>query len=178
MLNTPVQGVDEAAANKTFEALLWALSRPGLASNLSAASDEAIIDALIDRECRVYSADPQLMSNILCSGATVSEVKDADHVFLGALRDLASLDDISKGSALYPNEGATVVLRVALNKGRKIRLSGPGVKTVLDIQIAGLPDGFWQNRAEMFCYPAGFDLFLRDGRQVIGIPRSTIVEVL
>jgi alpha-D-ribose 1-methylphosphonate 5-triphosphate synthase subunit PhnH len=37
---------------------------------------------------------------------------------------------------------------------------------------------FWAMRAMLCAYPEGFDMLLVDGRSVIGIPRSTQVEVL
>ena len=178
MLTAPVQSAQEVASNTTFEALLWSLSRPGLSRTVSEPSDVAIIDALIDRECRVYSADPILMQQIMRSGAQVAEIADADHVFLAALKDLTTMEEIARGSDLYPDGGATVVLRVDLDHGPRVLLSGPGVDDVLEVQIGGLPVGFWQRRTELIRYPMGFDLFLRDGSRVIGIPRSTKVEVL
>ncbi|WP_423785439.1 phosphonate C-P lyase system protein PhnH [Haematobacter massiliensis] len=36
----------------------------------------------------------------------------------------------------------------------------------------------WGIRAERVTYPLGFDLFIVDGDRVIGLPRSTHIEVL
>ncbi|OUS06611.1 phosphonate C-P lyase system protein PhnH [Rhodobacterales bacterium 52_120_T64] len=178
MLTTPVQSPEEAAGNATFDALLWALSRPGMARTLPEPSDSPIIDALIDRECKVHCNDPLLVPQILRSGANQIDIVGADHVFLAVLDDIAALDDVAKGSDLYPDDGATVVLQVTLDRGPRVQLSGPGVDGTLALRIGGLPAGFWQRRAALSRYPMGFDLFLRDGAQVVGIPRSTKVEVL
>ena len=178
MLTTPVQSPEEAAGNATFDALLWALSRPGIVRTLPEHSDSAIIDALIDRECKVHCSDPLLVPQILRSGADLADIAGADHVFLTVLEDIAVLDHVAKGSDLYPDDGATMVLQVTLDRGPRVQLSGPGVDGTLAVRIGGLPAGFWQRRATLSRYPMGFDLFLRDGAHIIGIPRSTKVEVL
>ena len=178
MLTTPVQSPEETAENATFGALLWALSRPGMARALPEPGDSPIIDALIDRECKVHCNDPLLVPQILRSGADLADIAGADHIFFAALDDIAVLDHVAKGSDLYPDGGATVVLQVTLDRGPRVQLCGPGIDGALALRIGGLPAGFWQCRATLSRYPMGFDLFLRDGAQVVGIPRSTKVEVL
>ena len=64
MLGTPVRTDAEAAANAAFDALLWALSRPGLGRDLPEPGEAGIIAALLDRECRAYSADPRLVAGM------------------------------------------------------------------------------------------------------------------
>lgn len=178
MLTAPVPSPFEARTNAAFDALLWALSRPGMMRRLPEAGEGAIIDALLDRECRVYSADPLLVPQILRSGAEIAEIDAADHAFLGAPDSAEVLRTLALGSDLYPDDGATVVIRARLGQGAPLRLTGPGVDGVLRLQVGGLPDGFWEIRAQIARYPMGFDLFLLDGDRLIGVPRSTTVEVL
>lgn len=59
-----------------------------------------------------------------------------------------------------------------------VRLTGPGVNGAVELQLDGLPAGFWQERARLIRYPMGFDLLFLDGDRLIGLPRSTKVEVL
>lgn len=178
MLAPPLPSPMETEANETFEALLWALSRPGQPKGLPSAGEKPILRALLDRECKAYSADPALMPAIMGTGAVLSDLPEADHVFLGKLSSLEPLDQIALGSDLYPDEGATVVLRAVLGHGPGLRLTGPGIETRLDMQIDHLPRGFWERRRQLSRYPMGFDLFILDGAAVVGIPRSTEVEVL
>jgi alpha-D-ribose 1-methylphosphonate 5-triphosphate synthase subunit PhnH len=63
-------------------------------------------------------------------------------------------------------------------EGLKLRLTGPGIETALDIAIGGVDAALWPLRAARCRYPAGFDLFLIDGSRVMGLPRSTQIEVL
>lgn len=178
MLSTPTLSVEEQRSNATFDALLGALSRPGLVKTLPATAEDAVVEALIDRECRVFCADPLLMSKVLATGALVAELGEADHVFLGHLQEADLLTKICAGSDMYPDDGATVVVKAGLNNGSKLRLSGPGIETTIEVSISGLPDGFWAARRDAIRYPMGFDLFFVDGDQVLGVPRSTMVEVL
>ena len=59
----------------------------------------------------------------------------------------------------------------------RMRFTGPGIDGARDMMIA-LPPEFWAMRERLCAYPEGFDLLLVDGRAVIGIPRSTQIEVL
>ena len=178
MMATPAPSVEETRANRAFDALLWALSRPGLARTLPDAGESAVIGALLDRECRVHAADPLLMPDIMRTGAELADIAAADHVFLGAMADVTSLEAVATGSDLYPDAGATVIVRCRIGEGADVCLSGPGVDGSLTVQIAGLPGGFWAARAARLRYPTGFDLFLVDGQTVLGIPRSTEVKEL
>lgn len=178
MLTTPDRSADEIEANACFDALLWALSRPGQIKELPQKGEASIIAALIDRECRVYAGDPRLIPQIMQTGAQIAEPADADHLFLADLPALGFLQDIRMGCDLYPDEGATLIVRAKLGIGQRLRLTGPGVNGTTEIALSGLPDGFWQQRAKMIRYPMGFDMLVLDGAQIIGLPRSTKIEVL
>ncbi|MBO6776535.1 MAG: phosphonate C-P lyase system protein PhnH [Marinibacterium sp.] len=176
MLAPPAPSLAETRDNIAFDALLWALSRPGLPRDLPEPGEGSIITALLDRECLVYSADPLLMPEIMRTGAELADIGKADHVFLGAMTTSDSLADIAIGSDYYPDDGATVIIRASIGSGPAIGLVGPGVDGVVTPQLDGLPDGFWKARAARLRYPMGFDLFFVDGARVVGVPRSTTIE--
>lgn len=178
MLATPIPSPSEIVGNAAFEALLWALSRPGQARILPQPGETAIIAALLDRECLVYSADPLLLPEIMRTGAEVANIAEADHVFLGALTTSDPLAQVSIGIDLYPDDGATVIVRARVGAGPEMRLTGPGIDSDVVIRLGGLPDGFWAARAARRRYPMGFDLFILDGARIVGVPRSTEVEAL
>lgn len=178
MIAAPTPSDGETRANAAFEALLWALSRPGRVRTLPEAAEPLVIEALLDRECRVCCADPTLMPNVLKSGALLTQIDKADHVFLGALTGLGVLSRLRVGSDLYPDEGATVVIRARLGVGPTLRLRGPGIEIGQTVRIGGLPDAFWRLRRDLIRYPMGFDVFFVDGARVLGLPRSTEVEGL
>jgi len=178
MLTTPAYSAEDARANGAFQALMMAFARPGTVHDLPDPGEGAIIAALIDRECRVFSADPLLMPALLESGAAIAELPRADHVFAGRLRDVDDLAGLAVGSDLYPDEGATLVVRVTLGTGPSLRLTGPGIDGEATIALDGLPEGFWRFRDDAARYPMGFDICFIDGARVLALPRSTRVEVL
>jgi alpha-D-ribose 1-methylphosphonate 5-triphosphate synthase subunit PhnH len=177
---TPVPDAFETRTNATFEALMWALSRPGSVRDLPSDDPTLIAEALIDRECRVWCADPLLSARIARFGAPAVPVAWADHAFLslGDVDALSLVTQVPVGSELYPDAGATVIAPAQFGQGRRLRLTGPGVETAVVIALGSIDPGFWPLRATRCRYPMGFDLFLTCGAQVMGLPRSTQIEVL
>lgn len=166
----------EARTNATYEALMWALSRPGVTRDLPAPGQAGIIETLIDRECEVYCEDPDMAELAARGGAAMVAPEKADHLFLS--QPQAQLVGLRQGSDMYPEEGASLVIPVSLGSGDTLRLSGPGVDGAVTVRLAGIPQSFWAERQRIMRYPMGFEVFLLDGAKVIGIPRTTVVEVL
>jgi len=177
---TPVPDDFEMRTNATFEALMWALSRPGTVQTLPFPGMAGIAEALLDRECRVFCDDPALGDQIAPFGALPVPLPLADHAFLSLAGSeaLERVAQVQVGSDLYPDEGATVVAPASFGAGQRLRLTGPGIEGATEIAIDGLAPGFWSLRAARCRYPAGFELFLISGAEVIGLPRSTMIEVL
>jgi alpha-D-ribose 1-methylphosphonate 5-triphosphate synthase subunit PhnH len=71
-----------------------------------------------------------------------------------------------------------MVAEARFGTGQRLRLTGPGIETFAEVALDGIAPAFWAMRAALCRYPAGFDLFLICGAQVIGLPRSTTIEVL
>jgi alpha-D-ribose 1-methylphosphonate 5-triphosphate synthase subunit PhnH len=173
----PVPDAFEARTNATFEALMWALSRPGTVQDLPTPGMSGIAEALIDRECRVFCDDPTLSLEVASFGAALVPLPLADHAFLSVL-ETERLAQVAVGSDLYPDAGATVLAPARFGTGQGLRLTGPGIETSVVIRVDGIDAAIWSLRAARCRYPAGFDLFLLDGSQIIGLPRSTHIEVL
>jgi alpha-D-ribose 1-methylphosphonate 5-triphosphate synthase subunit PhnH len=179
-LVVPVRNLSEARANATYEALMWALARPGEIRSLPGSDPFALAETLVDRECRVFACDASLSERIAATGAYLVPAAEADHAFLAldTPDGLAALRDVPTGSHLYPDEGATVFAPADIGSGRGLRLSGPGIEGAVEIWIGGIPDEVWVLRNARCLYPTGFELFLIDGDRVLGLPRSTTIEVL
>jgi alpha-D-ribose 1-methylphosphonate 5-triphosphate synthase subunit PhnH len=180
MAATPVPDAFEVRTNATFEALMWAMSRPGTVQVMPGPDAVLIAEALVDRECRVWCADAALAARVAAMGAQRAEAGAADHIFMAGL-DSRALDLIAQvpvGSDLYPDEGATVIIPARFGSGVQLRLTGPGIETETVIAVDGIDPGFWPLRAARCRYPMGFDLFLTSGAQVLGLPRSTLIEVI
>jgi alpha-D-ribose 1-methylphosphonate 5-triphosphate synthase subunit PhnH len=166
----------EARTNATYGALMWALSRPGLARDLPAPGQAGLIETLIDRECAVYCEDADMAEIAARTGAEMVAPEKADHLFL--IQPPAQLIRLRQGSDMYPEEGATLVIPATFGAGDRLRLTGPGVDGEVEMILAGIPQSFWAERLSVMRYPMGFEVFLLDGATVIGIPRTTVVEVI
>lgn len=174
----PQPSAFEDRTNATYEALMWAFSRPGLVRDMPEPGQCLILEALIDRECQVYCDSAEMQAQAKQSGAELVGPEAADHLFLATPPAAQLVRGVRLGSDLYPEEGATLVLTATLGTGVTLRLTGPGVDGQIDVQVDGLPADFWAVRAQVQRYPMGFDLVLVDGARILGVPRSTHVEVL
>jgi alpha-D-ribose 1-methylphosphonate 5-triphosphate synthase subunit PhnH len=171
---------DEIFANAGFDALMWALARPGIARTLPAPGVAAIIASLIDRECTFHTTDQTLSAPLAATGARPVRLAEADYVFagLGSPQEIAAMERLKSGNLLYPDDSATLVVPAQLGTGLRLQLSGPGVDGSVQITIGGIDRGFWSLREKLVRYPLGIDLYLVDAERVLGMPRSTKVEVL
>ena len=174
---TPIPDTFETRTNATFDALMWALSRPGTVQDLPHPGMAGLAEALIDRDCRVFCDDAALAARLASFGAALVPVSQADHVFVSAMK-AEGLAQVAVGSDLYPDAGASVVAAARFGTGQRLRLTGPGIETFVEILLEGVDPKVWPMRVARCRYPAGFEMFFIDGAQVIGLPRSTQVEVL
>lgn len=179
MLTIASPDLPEVRANATFEAMMWSIARPGEVRRMADAGFAPIVEALLDLECVAYADEAGTARLIGETGAELTDdIGAADHVFIAGLSDgLERIAAINCGSDLYPDDGATLVVAAAIGRGGRLRLAGPGIDGTREIAVA-LPSAFWALRDRLCAYPRGFDLFVVDGRDVVGIPRSTLVEVL
>lgn len=174
----PQPSLDDLRDTATFEALMWAMARPGTVHDLpEGVADLAL--ALLDRETRVHAEDPALARRIAATGASQVTPDRADHAFCTtAAGAMAALAVLPVGSALYPDEGATLVMPAMIGTGPQLRLTGPGIEVQTNLRLGGLPEGLLDLRSARCRYPEGIDLVLVDGRRIVALPRSTAVEVL
>jgi len=178
MTHHPAPSDFEERTNATYEALMWALSRPGKPRTLPDSGQSGIIATLIDRECAVYADDEALAQIAAQTGAHLVAPEAADHLFLSSAPDPSLLSTIRQGSDMYPEDGATLIITASLASGSRLRLTGPGVDGHVDVSVGGVPPALWHLRKQIMRYPMGFEVFLIDGDQVIGLPRTTEIEVL
>jgi alpha-D-ribose 1-methylphosphonate 5-triphosphate synthase subunit PhnH len=168
----------EAQTNETFRALMWSLSYPGRAHALHNASLERIAQTLLDLEVSYYTPDEALDVNLRATGAKRKSVSEADYLFYSSLTDSATseLYAAKRGNSLYPHDSATVIVGARFNHGTLVGLSGPGIKSKQRLQV-DVPAMFWHVRNEARHYPLGWDVLLCSEQSLIGIPRSTHLEI-
>ena len=170
-----------------FRAVLDALARPGTrhpagvglappAPLMPAAA--AVLLTLVDGETALFLPGDWTAARAWigfhCSAVPVATAAAAGFVVATALPDLAALQ---AGSDAAPHESATVILQVAsLASGRRLRLSGPGLRVPAALDVEGLPEDFpalWAANHALF--PRGIDLLLCCGASLAALPRSTSV---
>lgn len=172
---------EDLRTNAAFEELMWALARPGLERRLPVAGFHAVAEALIDRECTFHVADdPGLSELLLLTGAKPVSIEKADYVFapVATAENVATLSGLKIGTLAYPDEAATLFASGRFGTGQALRLSGPGLLGSVTIRIDGIHPSFWAMREKSIRYPLGWDLYFADGERLIGLPRSTKIEVL
>ncbi len=98
--------------------------------------------------------------------------------FVADIDELPDLGTFSAGSAMSPEESATVILVVAdFESGASAELTGPGCKSPRRLAPAGFTDSLWRQLAtNRERFPMGVDLLLASGSQLVGLPRSTRIS--
>lgn len=176
----PLYTAAEAQSRETFLALMWALSYPGRVHHLPDSVDAftLIAGTLLDLETSFFTPDESLQAVLANTGAHTRQSSDAAYHFYGQVTEstLSDIRQASVGTMLYPDTAATLVIGCTLNSGTEFVLSGPGVNGQQAVQIGSVPDAFWELRETACKFPLGWDVFLVDSQQVIGLPRSTRLE--
>lgn len=172
---------DDSRTNATFDELMWALSRPGVVRTVHFAGFETLAESLLDRECSFFVVDDAALAQKLAdTGARPAALDKAEYVFasLGSETEVKALSALRIGTLAYPDEAATLFAPARIGSGQTLRLSGPGIKGSLTIEIGGIDPSFWAMREKAIRYPLGWDLYLVDADRLVGLPRSTKIEVL
>lgn len=188
-------------AQGVFRAVLDALARPGLLrsvggrlshSNEASVAARATLLALADATTSVWLQTPlaEVASALrFHTGAPLlsgdAELPSAQFALLTDPANCPALERFAFGSAESPEHSATLIVDVPTlaeghtgNGGLHLRLRGPGIKTHADVTVGGLNIAFWQARAALAPrFPAGLDLLIAAGDSVLGLPRTTHVEV-
>lgn len=188
-----------AQSQSVFRNALQAFSNPGSIQTLRAEDSlrgmqvpqgadpaaAALLLALLDQDCKLWLSPQLAQGGALawlrfhtgCVG--VDHAAQADFLWLASAKDLPALAQLGRGSAEYPDQGATCVVQVqSLQNQAGWRLRGPGIDGVTALQVSGMDDGFvaqWQ--AQQAHFPCGVDVLFTHGTAFAGLPRSTQIEV-
>lgn len=169
---------------KNFRLVLDAMSYPGRCFTLHSLPDEgaavlSILATLLDAEVTLSDHHNLLRTDDWPMLQAESSSSDkADYV----LCDGSHLPDFSPklGTLPNPDQSATLILKV--NKfgkgGETLKLSGPGIKEIERLSVAGFNTEWLSKRDEWVCsFPLGVDIILVDDQHVVALPRTTRVEV-
>jgi alpha-D-ribose 1-methylphosphonate 5-triphosphate synthase subunit PhnH len=184
-----------------FRTLLSVLSRPGTigtietplpaaeaanAANAANSAGLAVFAALLtlsDYATPVWLAQPDAALGAAlrfhADAPLANAPREAVFAYVHDAAALPPLDTFACGTPESPEQSATVFVRVdSLDGGAPLTLRGPGIETACTIAPAGLPARLWQERAELASlFPCGIDFYFVCGAQIMGLPRTTRVEV-
>ncbi|HTH60044.1 MAG TPA: phosphonate C-P lyase system protein PhnH [Paraburkholderia sp.] len=180
-----------------FRTLLDALARPGtigtITSRLPAAESGdparaglaafASLLTMCDYATPVWLAQPDAALaaalRFHADAPIAATAADAPFAYVHDAAALPPLDTFAPGTPESPEWSATVFVRVdALTGGTPITLKGPGIDGACTIAPVGLPERFWSERANFApLFPCGPDFYFVCGASLIGLPRTTHVEV-
>lgn len=174
----------EKRTRHTFQMMMWAQSYPGRTFDLLASNHKAFIDigqSLLDLETSFYCDDETLTAELNKTGARHLSSDRAAYHFYPTLSDgqLDTVKQASIGTLMYPDQSATLFIGCKFGQGTSLKLEGPGIPpdTVQHIQVDNIPVAFWQLRERAIRYPQGWDVYLLDGKSLIGLPRTTRITV-
>lgn len=107
----------------------------------------------------------------------VSNPAEADFALITNPSTMPSLTTFSHGEMRYPDRSATLIVQATeFRDDTGMRFAGPGIRDSAQLQIDGLAERFWQERAAMRAeLPLGIDLFFVAGERVVALPRTTRV---
>lgn len=179
-------------SQQIFRQVLTALSEPGTRLTLapvpapkgihSAAYQVCL--ALLDADTPLWVSDSLATPSLLNSlrfhcGCTITGRRDEAIFAVAFPGDLENISGFSQGSHEYPDRSTTIILQVDhLHSAGPWRLSGPGIQDQKQVGIEG-PGQQWPAwlQANRAGFPLGVDLLLTDGNSLMGLPRTTLVEV-
>lgn len=197
-LSTMSAGFSDKArgSQAVFRAALQALSHPGRRIDVAHdaevprnghAASAALLLALLDAACTLWLSPSLAGSDAAAwlrfhTGCTlVDDPAQARFAWAAHAGELPPLTTFEQGSDAYPDQSATCVIDVpaiADGMGAGWTLRGPGICDGLALQVEGLPQGFLdQWTANHASFPRGIDLFLATPDQIVGLPRTTRIEL-
>lgn len=180
------------ATQTTFRTLLNALAQPGQTEQVTAAitppigltvASAATCLTLLDLETWLWiqpECDREVLSWLLFhTGCQFTEnPRQANFALIWDVQSLPDLTQFNWGTAEYPESSTTLFLQVeALSQGPSVVLKGPGIWQERTI-APQLPQQFWsQWRLNHRSYPLGLDAFIFTESRVVGLPRTTAIEM-
>lgn len=200
VLSTLNPGFSQEAfgSQHVFRAALQALSHPGRlvdvvhdaeVPRVGHAASAALLLALLDADCSLWLSPALRDSDAAAwlrfhTGCQLVEAPgDAQFAWFAASDALPPLARFASGSENYPDQSTTCVIDVAdlghaADEGQDWRLSGPGIQGGACLRVTGLPQDFVaQWVANHAAFPRGVDLFLATDQQIVGLPRTTRIDV-
>jgi alpha-D-ribose 1-methylphosphonate 5-triphosphate synthase subunit PhnH len=177
-------------AQAAFRAVLDAMARPGRLAQFATPRElppglgraaAALALTLVDMDTPAWlspACAPAADWLRFHCGARVAASPSAARFAFATATECPPLANFDLGTNEYPDQSTTLVLEVpSLALGGALALRGPGIETVAQVAIAGLPSGFWGQREMLHeLFPRGLDIVFVAGDAALALPRTTRVE--
>ena len=192
-------------SQRTFRAALEALAHPGkivlLQSDIEPVSGlcqtaAALLLALLDSDCSLW-VDPAIRATAAIGWLTfhtgcpvATDPGSARFAWISSLAELPAFSAFCFGTDRDPDTASTLLINVpALEAEARtghecvgLRLQGPGIaleRTIFlpDVDFSYVARFVALRAANHAKFPAGVDVFLTSPHAVVGLPRTTLVEL-
>jgi alpha-D-ribose 1-methylphosphonate 5-triphosphate synthase subunit PhnH len=179
-------------AQRTFRCVLDAFAKPAHPTSLNVALEYpglppaaiCVLLCLVDIDTPVW-LDPTLDASLgdylrFHTGArTVVSPSDANFAVVASPDRLAPLSRFGQGTAISPELSTTVVVIVdGFDRGFAATLDGPGFERPRSLAPDGFTASTWQELSHNHrLFPVGVDILLASQSAVVGLPRSTRIDV-
>lgn len=183
-------------AQRTFRAIMTAMSRPGHRQGCDAGSlrppapltpvAAAVALTLFDYDTPVWLdqalADTPAVRRFLSFHTGCPIAADPSSAAFALISDPARMPSpasFAQGSLEYPDRSATLIVMVgAISADGPVTLEGPGLHEPASIGIADIPPATWPHlAANRTRFPCGVDVLFADADGLAGLPRSTRISV-
>ena len=180
-------------AQEIFRAVMDSMARPGTVELVEVPvappaplgiAAGALLLALCDHDTPIWVSSTLAKSALPAwigfhTGASLtSERSEARFAFVEAGIPVPSLTQFALGTQDYPDRSTTLMIEVAaLDGGRLLELTGPGIRDTAVIAPKGLPETFmrlWSDNGAIF--PRGVDVILTCDRRFAALPRTTKIR--
>lgn len=182
-------------AQAVFRAVLAAMSRPGVAQALHPRLEPpaplspamtALALTLLDQDVSLWLSPtlevPAVRTYLAFhTGARrTDKSQSATFVLCKSPAEIPPIEFLAQGTPDYPDRSATVIVDVSQAPEMRVGaiLSGPGIEHPIECALPGFGRTLWrQLQANHAAYPLGVDLIVCTAQGVLGLPRSTKIEV-
>jgi alpha-D-ribose 1-methylphosphonate 5-triphosphate synthase subunit PhnH len=170
-----------------FNSLMQALSRPGQLENWTKWLENspvylAVLATLLDGEVSLADVDGLLKDDhwpLLQAQNVHSE--QAHYALCDGAKAISFQPKL--GTLSSPDFATTIILKVSKldthHGDIRLKLTGPGVNGETQVSVSGI-DQAWLEQRNEWCsaFPLGIDCILVDDTQIMGLPRTTKIELI
>ncbi len=176
---------------KVFRALADAMAHPGEIRRVNARppaptqlmpAAAAMCLTLLDFETPLWlQTSHASVANYLrfhCGCPMTPEATQASFALITNTLTMPAVNTFNAGEPEYPDRSTTLMIQVeSLSNASGVRLSGPGVRDAIYLDVAGVSATYWRElQASRAAFPCGVDIVFIWGERIAALPRTTRVS--